>query len=345
MLMFGSNLGNASSHDNRDMPIILAGGGFKHGKHLAFSREQVLQPKVVDLSDVVADVTRLLQRVIGEDIELVTDLEEGLPSVRVDPGQLEHVILNLAVNARDAMPGGGSLTLRTSEEQQCLEQGGVAGRDPVPSVVLEVADTGTGMDQETKEHLFEPFYTTKELGKGTGLGLAMAYGVVTQSGGTIRVESEPGEGAVFRLAFPAVDAEPDRRDERAERAQPFEVADARVLVVEDDEAVRRVIVRILSRVGVEVVPVATAEEGLEAMRNPDGFDLLLTDLVLPGMSGLELVDRAAEQGFRPPVIMMSGYAEGSTDEGGELPPGITFLEKPFTPGHLVGMVGEVLGSR
>ncbi len=312
---------------------------------LAFSREQVLQPRVVNLSAIVDDASRLLRRVISEDVRLDLQLESELPAIRLDPGQLEAVIVNLAVNARDAMPGGGTLRMRTYEMD--VTDGNRPehpGQEPGRYVVLEVSDTGTGMDARTLSHLFEPFFTTKEKGRGTGLGLAMAYGFVTQSGGTIRVESEPGQGSTFRLCFPAVSEAPDTlaRDEHSTESLR-RITGARVLVVEDNAAVRRVAVRVLERAGVEVVARGSAEEGLGAME-AGGFDVLVTDLVLPGMSGRALFERVSELDPELPVVIMSGYEESSVGEERELPDDVLFLEKPFTPDQLVQAVREAFGS-
>jgi len=312
---------------------------------LAFSREQILQPRVVDLSDVVFDMARLLERVIGEDVAFHRELDPDLPAVRVDPGQLEQAVMNLAVNARDAMPGGGTLTLRTLVDD--VDSGGpdAESQGPVRCVVLEVADTGTGMDAATLAQIFEPFFTTKEMGKGTGLGLSMVYGVVTQSGGTVHVASEPGQGSTFRLAFPAVDDKPERREAVPLATGDGGTIDRRILIVEDDDAVRRVAVRILERVGMTVAAVGSAEEGLERLGGEHDFDLLLTDLVLPGMSGRALVDRLRTGGSDVPILVMSGYAADSPGERGDLPGDVAFIQKPFTPKALTQAVREVMSRR
>jgi two-component system, cell cycle sensor histidine kinase and response regulator CckA len=309
---------------------------------LAFSREQILQPRVVDMSRVVSAMTRLLERVIGEDIAFELDLPEGLPPVRIDPGQIEQAVLNLVINARDAMPDGGTLTLRTRHvrgEPTSEEDGAPRAAD---QVVLEVTDTGLGMDSETQSRIFEPFFSTKEKGKGTGLGLAMVYGVVAQSGGKAHVRSEPGAGATFTLAFPAVSGRVEEARPPSQKPVAVQSSARRVLVVEDDEAVRRVTTRILERAGIEVVAVASAEAGLDELSRPHAFDLLLTDLVLPGMSGRALVDRLQATGSTLPLLIMSGYAEDSRGEAGDLPENIAFIPKPFTPKALVEKVQEVI---
>jgi PAS domain S-box-containing protein len=311
---------------------------------LAFSREQVLQPRVIDLSAVVDDTGRLLRRVIGEDVALEMELEADLPPVRLDPGQLEHVIVNLAVNARDAMPGGGTLSLRTYLMEEADEVGMLPpSRKSGHHVVLEASDDGVGMDAQTLSSLFDPFYTTKEAGQGTGLGLAMAYGFVTQSGGTIRVESEPGRGATFRLCFPATDEElTPEPTQRASRVTG-DLDHARVLLVEDNEAVRRVTARVLERAGVEVVAFGSAEEGMDALEQ-GSFDLVLTDLVLPGRSGRDLLEHVTNRDPDVPVIMMSGYDETAPGARAELIDSVRFVEKPFTPHQLVQAVRDELAQ-
>jgi CheY-like chemotaxis protein len=198
------------------------------------------------------------------------------------------------------------------------------------------------MDPDTLAHIFEPFFTTKELGKGTGLGLAMVYGVVTQSGGTVHVESEPGRGSTFRLAFPAVDDQPERRGVPGTTSTDGDTIDRTILIVEDDEAVRRVAIRILERAGMAVEAVESAEEGLERLGGQHSFDLLLTDLVLPGMSGRKLVDLLRTGGSRIPILVMSGYAADSPGEPGDLPADVSFIQKPFTPKGLAHAVREVV---
>ncbi|HSH44572.1 MAG TPA: PAS domain S-box protein [Longimicrobiales bacterium] len=322
---------------------------------LAFSREQILQPRTVDLSGIALEMSKLLARVIGEDIALETRLAEDLPPVRVDPIQLENAIMNLAVNARDAMPEGGVLTLET----RLVPRDPSAAGGPVPgevdaaesagarAVALEVTDSGTGMDPETLTRCFEPFYTTKEKGKGTGLGLAMAYGFVTQSGGNLSVDSEPGRGTRFSLQFPAVSGPPDPRPSRTRARVASSVRGGRVLVVEDDDAVRRVARRILEQAGIEVEAVGTAEAALALLETDKGFQLVLTDLVLPGMTGLQLLDRIQLPGDVP-VVVMSGYAEEAAQGAAsarDLPETVSFLSKPFTADTLVEHVRQVMATR
>ncbi len=312
---------------------------------LAFSREQVLRPRVVDLTEVVRNMGQLLARVLGEDVRIETAFEPGLASVRVDPTQLEQVIMNLAVNARDAMPEGGVLSLRAHREVLTAEV--AAGRTELvvgaEYVRFDVADTGHGMDEAVRARIFEPFFTTKRSRGGTGLGLAMAYGIVKQSGGTIHVKSAPGRGTTFVLRFPPVETEPESEatDAPLPGRAPGEVAGT-ILVVEDDPAVRRVARRALVREGLEVRVAADAENGLEILQSgPEDVAFLLTDLVLPGISGRELLDEVRARYPHVRCIAMSGYAEGSPGSRVDLPADVVFLQKPFTPEGLLRALDAV----
>ena len=311
---------------------------------LAFSRRQVLQPKVIDLNALVSNVEKLLRRLIGEDVLLATSLAEDLGRVRVDPGQVEQVIVNLAVNARDAMPAGGRLTLETRNVH--LDAAYAAEHRsavPGPYVVIAVSDTGTGMSAEVQSHMFEPFFTTKEVGKGTGLGLATVYGIVKQSGGSIWVYSELGHGRTFKVYLPRVDepAEP------LAASAPVDAASLRgtetILLVEDEPSVRAVARQVLARQGYVVLE---APDGPTALAMVDGgasgVDLVLTDVVMPGMSGRSLADQLATRcpGLR--VLYMSGYTDDGIVRHGMLEPGLAYLQKPFRPDALVQKVREVL---
>jgi PAS domain S-box-containing protein len=312
---------------------------------LAFSRKQVLQPQVLDLNEVVRALEKMLRRLIGEDVELAFRSADRLGAVRADPGQLEQVILNLAVNARDAMPHGGQLTLETAnvvlDEAYAREH---ADTNPGPYVMLAVSDTGTGMSPEVQSHIFEPFFTTKELGKGTGLGLATVHGIVTQSGGRVQLYSEPGHGTTFKIFLPRV--EPTA--EAAEAAPPTPVEGGRetVLVVEDDAAVREVVAKSLGNRGYTVLRAPDGRTALELAQVRAGkVDLLLTDIVMPGITGRELAQTLAAQHPRLRVLYMSGYTDDAVVRHGVLEEGVPFLQKPFTSDTLALKVREVLDRR
>jgi PAS domain S-box-containing protein len=308
---------------------------------LAFSRKQVLQPKVLCLNDVVSDMDRMLKRVIGEDVELSARLDPDLGYVKADPTMLEQVVLNLCVNSRDAMPGGGRLTVETSNVTLGEEYAGRhVGVRPGSYVALVVSDTGCGMDAETRQHIFEPFFTTKEQGKGTGLGLATVYGVVQQSGGHIRVYSDVGHGATFRIYLPRVDkAAKERAGESDAAAQPAGME--KVLLVEDDEMVRCVAREIISAHGYTVLEARSMSEAVRHCAENSDIALLLTDVVMPKMNGQELAERLRQLLPRVRVLFMSGYTETVVHEG-VLDRGLNFIQKPFTPTSLLRKIREVL---
>ena len=310
---------------------------------LAFSRKQVLQPKTLDLNAIVVNLDSLLRRLIDDNIEMVTRVQDDLGKVKADPAQIEQVIMNLVVNARDAMPNGGRLVLETTnldlDRAYANEHLSVK---PGRYVMLAVSDTGIGMDEQTLAHIFEPFYTTKESGRGTGLGLSTVYGIVKQSGGYIWVYSEPGKGSTFKVYLPRV-------AEQVEESTPplAQLEDKRgtetILLVEDEQAVRDLIVTLLSQRGYEVIVArhpAHAEQ--IAAKFPHEIHLLLTDVVMPGTSGRELAARigARRPGIR--VLYMSGYTENVITSGGMLEKGLAFLQKPFSPALLSQKVREVL---
>jgi two-component system cell cycle sensor histidine kinase/response regulator CckA len=311
---------------------------------LAFSRRQVMQPKVVDLNALVADIEKMLRRLIGEDILFATVLHPRAGNVRADPGQLEQVIVNLAVNARDAMPHGGRLTIETrSVELDASYRAEHPTVAPGPYVMLAVSDSGVGMSEETRARIFEPFFTTKVRGRGTGLGLATVYGIIQQSGGHIWVYSEQGRGTTMRVYLPRVDAPADKL-ERSSEAPPQDLRGTEtILLVEDEAAVRAVTRQLLERNGYTVVeaPDGQAALGLEMKK----LDLLLTDVVMPGMSGRELADQlvARRPGIR--VLYMSGYTDDAVVRHGMLEPGLSYLEKPFRPDMLLRKVREALQRR
>lgn len=311
---------------------------------LAFSRRQMIQPRVLDLNSLVANMEKMLGRVIGEDIELKTVLRPGVAPVRADPGQIEQVVMNLAVNARDAMPGGGKLIIETANTT--LDEtymGTHSGVRPGAYVMLAVSDTGTGMDEETRAHLFEPFFTTKEKGKGTGLGLSTVYGIVKQHGGEIWVYSERGRGTTFKIYLPQMAREEGRERAEAEQAAPAKHGTEQVLLVEDEEGVRRLIRDILEQRGYKVTEAASGEHALEILQGDHAdLQLLVTDVVMPRMSGKQLAEAAVLLRPNLRVLFLSGYTDEVVVDHGVLQPGANFLQKPFTPETLARKVREVL---
>ncbi len=311
---------------------------------LAYSRRQVLQPESLDLNVVVTEMDRMLRRLIREDIELVTVRAPALGRVRADPGQIEQVIVNLVVNARDAMPRGGRLTIETAnaELDQAFvrsHQGAVAG----PYVMLAVSDTGTGIDPETKAHLFEPFFTTKGVGRGTGLGLATVYGIVKQSEGYIAVDTELGRGTTFRVYLPRPDDAAPAPVARV-AAEPFPRGTETVLVVEDEPAVQSLCRRALENLGYQVLAAASGADALRVVERYGGtIHLLLSDIVMPGMSGRELAERLVARRPGIKVLFMSGYP-GDVIAGGGVASGAAFLAKPFTPENLARKVRDVFAG-
>jgi two-component system, cell cycle sensor histidine kinase and response regulator CckA len=310
---------------------------------LAFSRRQMQQPRVVDLNEVVNRMNRLLRRLIGEDIELVSELAPDPTCVRADPLHLEQVLMNLAVNARDAMPHGGVLTLATAGV--VLEADQLAERPQMPPgeyAMLTVRDTGCGMDAETKKRLFEPFFTTKEQGKGTGLGLSTVYGIIKQNGGYIWVESEPGHGCVFRIYLPLVAEAVDASSVSAPAPEAPRGSET-LLVVEDDDDVRRLLKDELQQFGYTVLDASNGGEALLfCEKYPGVIHALVTDVVMPHMDGYEVAERlrAVRPGMR--TLFISGYSDQAAARQSRERPGDAFLAKPFTPGVLAGRVREVL---
>jgi hypothetical protein len=313
---------------------------------LAFSRQQVLQPIVLNLNDLVEDVEKMLRRVIGEDVELRTALAKGAGNVRADPGQLEQVILNLAVNARDAMPTGGKLTIET-RNAELSEMYAEAHQPVVPGayVMLAVSDTGIGMDAKTQGRIFEPFFTTKEAGKGTGLGLATVYGIVKQSGGYIWTYSEPGHGTTFKVYLPHVDAPVEAAARPPEPGGPLAGTET-VLVAEDDDLLRPLARGLLEKLGYTVLDAGTAAEALALARAHGGpIHLLIADVVMPGESGRQLARRLAEVRPDVRVLYTSGYTNEAIVHHGMLEPGLNYLQKPFTPAALARRVRDVLDAK
>ena len=311
---------------------------------LAFSRKQVLQPRILDLGEVVERMSTLLQRLIGEDVELVTRRRGDLGSVRADPAQMEQVIINLAVNARDAMPRGGQLTLELANvELDATFAHRHAGMTPGPYVVFSVTDTGHGMDEDTKARIFEPFFTTKEAGKGTGLGLPTVYGVVKQSGGFIWVYSEPGHGTTFKIHLPRVDQAPERLSPRPGQAAAGQGTET-VLLVEDEDALRALLREVLESLGYRVLDAGLGAEALRIAREHRGpIHVLLTDLVMPHMTGRELAARLSCLRPELKVLFMSGYGVGAAPRQ-EIPSDAAYIEKPFTADAMGGAIRALLDS-
>jgi len=301
---------------------------------LAFSRRQVLDPRVLDLNEVVRGIEGLLRQVIGEEVRLVTRLDGELESVRADPNRLEQVLVNLAVNARDAMPEGGEVLIETSNAGLAL-----AGE---PAVLLAVQDTGVGIPAELRSQIFDPFFTTKERGQGTGLGLSTVYGIVTQSEGRIEVESEPGGGTRFEILLPAVDERPARPAEEPAGGD-IPRGHETILIAEDEPAVRTFLRRFLRKQGYRVLTAADGEEALRIARNAEpAIDLLLSDVVMPTLNGIALARRMrrARPGLR--IVFMSGHP-GPAGDGTPLDEeGALFLQKPFTTGQLGRALRDVL---
>jgi PAS domain S-box-containing protein len=313
---------------------------------LAFSRKQVLRPVICDLNQIVSDFEKMLRRVIGRDVDLVTELSASLGRVKVDPGQIEQVLMNLAVNARDAMPQGGKLTISTGnallEEAYAETHNGVT---PGPYVVLAVSDSGSGMSKEVQARMFEPFFTTKERGKGTGLGLSTVYGIVQQSGGHVFVYSELGRGTCFKIYLPYCEGAVEKPLKSEVKALAPTMGHETILLVEDDPALRRIASRILTRAGYQVLVASNPREALQiGGAHHKVIDLLLTDVVMPEMSGTELADILGQRRKEMKVLFMSGYSGNAAVRHGSIPTGAHFLEKPFGPESLERKVQEVLGS-
>jgi signal transduction histidine kinase len=311
---------------------------------LAFGRRQVLAPAVLDLNAIVADIERMLRRLIGEDVEFVTSLAPGLDAVRADHSQIEQVIVNLAVNARDAMPRGGRLVIETGnvdlDGAYAQSHVGVA---PGPHVMLAVSDTGIGMNQATLEHLFEPFFTTKAPGAGTGLGLATVHGIVTQSGGTIWVYSEPDRGTTFRVYLPRAEASPAAGV--AVGPAPAAGGTETILLVEDDDAIRLLARRVLDTRGYVVLEASNGQVALDIARTTRRpIDLLIADVILPNLPGADVAAEVTRLHPGARVLFVSGYTAKAIRHHGVLDAGVSFLEKPFTVAGLAAKVREVLDA-
>ena len=309
-------------------------------KLLAFSRKQVLQPRLIDLNWVVVGMRELLRRLIGESILLDTVLGSGLGRIKADPNQVEQVIMNLAVNARDAMPTGGRLTIQTRRAELSAP---LQSLQPGAYVLLTVADTGRGMDEKTAARIFEPFFTTKEIGRGTGLGLSMVYGIVEQSGGLIRVDSAPGEGSTFYVYLPVSEA----ADDLENRAQPGRHdirGQGTILLVEDEPPLRRLVASVLAAAGHHVLEAVNGYEAIALAEGHEQIDLLLTDVIMPGITGPDVAGKLLPNRPDLAVLYMSGYDNELIDQK-SLERSARFLPKPFTPHSLLASVSELIGVR
>ncbi len=310
---------------------------------LAFSRRQILKPKIISIGELIVDIEKILKRLIREDIHLVTDIEPDLGVVKADPGQIEQVLINLAVNARDAMPEGGELRIKARNIS--LDNGRQLYSEMKAGdyVYMSVRDTGDGIEEEIQERIFEPFFTTKKMGKGTGLGLSTVYGIVKQSGGYIFVESEVAEGTTFNLYFPRID-KPDVNREEAEHSIDLPHGEETILIVEDEEAVRHIASESLQSMGYTTIEAGCGEEAL-ALCDMNGFesiDLIITDVVMPNMSGYELAGEILLKNPQAKILYMSGYVDDDIVKRAILDEDKPFLQKPFSPRYLAQKVAEVL---
>ena len=311
---------------------------------LGFSRRQVLQPKVIDLNAIVEDFERMLRRLVGERIKVAIDCDPALWQVRADPGEFGRAIMNLSLNARDAMPEGGTLTIKTANAT--LQEADARDQDLEPGryVTLTVGDTGIGIDADVRAHIFEPFFTTKEIGKGTGLGLATVLGIVEQSGGAVRCESEPDRGTVFTIFLPAVAEAASTPAPSAGGMDKAPRGSEVILLVEDEEMVRGLARMILETSGYVVLEASNGREGLTMCETNEGpIDLLLSDVVMPELSGRELAEQAVKLRPGMKVMFMSGYTHDIILKEG-VQKGTAFLQKPFTPVELAQKVRETLDA-
>ncbi len=312
---------------------------------LTFSRRQIMQPKIIDINKTIKDLSAMLQRLIGEHIELITNLDSGLWKVKADPNQMEQVIMNLVVNARDAMPDGGSLVIETKQ----IKLDSTYNRfhpdvKPGHYVMVSISDTGIGMNEEVRRRIFEPFFTTKEKGKGTGLGLATVYGIVKQSGGHISVYSEVGKGTTFYIYLPAVKTQKQERSE--EKGESHTKGQGqRILVVEDEYLVRELICDTLQTLGYKVWEASNGEQALKIYaEHKNEIDLILTDLIMPVMNGRKLIETITKENPNVQVLFMSGYDDNAISKHGMLEEGINYIQKPFSPSVLASKLQEIFSE-
>jgi signal transduction histidine kinase/CheY-like chemotaxis protein len=311
---------------------------------LAFGRKQILQPRVLNINQVLERYSNMLGRVIGEDIEFVTILDPALRAVKADQGQLEQVLMNLAVNSRDAMPRGGKLTVET--HNVVLDDTYSDGHVDIKAgayIMLSVSDTGSGMDVATCSRLFEPFFTTKELGRGTGLGLSIVYGIIKQSGGNIWVYSEPGKGTTFKIYLPQTEEQCEAKEAAVPKRIPS--GSEAVLVVEDDQVVRKLTCTLLQGAGYKVLEAQDVRHAIELLQSQRGqIGLVLTDLVMPELGGLELVEKMRQICPEIKVLYTSGYSDEVIVRHGHLEEGTPFIQKPFSAGDLLRKIQVALGD-
>jgi len=315
---------------------------------LAFSRKQIVQPKILDINELLIDIEKMLGRLIGDNIELLTIPDPALWREEIDHGQIDQIIINMVVNARDAMPQGGKLTIETANadlDKNYFRKRGIEGEKSGHYVMLAVSDTGSGMDKETQEHIFEPFFTTKEVGKGTGLGLSTIYGIVKQNNGFIWVYSEPGQGSAFKVYLPKVREDADL-DEKEQTPVDDLSGSGTVLIVEDDDGLRKLAQAVLHQHGYRVLDAENGEDALRVSKEHDGpIHLLLTDVIMPKMGGKKLAERLQPLYPRMKVIYMSGYTDNTIVRHGVLAPKLNFIQKPFTPEGLARKVRKALESK
>ncbi len=310
---------------------------------LAFSRKQLLQPRVVNLNDLVRNMQKMLKRLIGDDISLSTNLDDSVKPVKVDPSQFEQVLLNLAINARDAMPSGGTIHIESrSEEFDRVTPMGNAEIAPGRYTQIVFSDDGVGMDKDILERIFEPFFTTKEEGKGTGLGLSTVYGIVSQSKGYIHVYSEPEKGTCFKLYFPQVEDEIERAAKSNHKSADIHGVET-VLVVEDEETLRDVTRIVLKQYGYTVLEAAHGEEAYQQfLAHRDQIDLIVTDVIMPGMNGRQLIEQVREIRAELKVLFMSGYTDDAFIKHEILKKEVAFIHKPFSPTQLLQKIRDLL---
>jgi signal transduction histidine kinase len=312
---------------------------------LAFSRKQVMEMKVVCFNTIVENISRMLSRLIGEDVKMRLTLSQSIGNVKVDIGQIEQVIMNLVVNARDAMPSGGQLTIKTDQVELDTQYAATHhGVEPGMYTVLVVTDTGKGMSHDLQEKIFEPFFTTKKRGKGTGLGLATVYGIVRQHNGHIYVYSELDKGTTFKIYLPVVEESAEEISKKESRTMPQ--GNEMILIVDDDDAIRRLIRDALEPLGYTILEAGSGEDALAVLgRTKEKVDLVLTDLIMPGMNGQELIETILQDQPDIKSILMSGYTDDIIAERGDLKPGVNFINKPLLPIALSNKVRDVLDAK